>query len=145
MAKLLLANPQVDPTINFDSPFRSACHYRHLKIIELLLSDPRVDPECFDNGAIRYACYHVNILPFRNYLINVVCKYGHIEVVKLLLEDDRIDPSCNNNTSIYTAYRKQHYEIVKLLFNNEDVYSSLSKDDRQDYRTIIDMYEFNIK
>ena len=40
---------------------------------------------------------------------------GHIKTVKILLNDTRVHISSNNNKPILSAYKNNHYDIVKLI------------------------------
>lgn len=100
VVRILLENPQVDPTTDGNYPIRHAAENGHLEVVRLLLADPRVDPSAHYNFAFRYAAQNL-----------------HFEVATLLLTDPRVDPTGSNNSLFrYAVYLKQQ-NLVLFLFN----------------------------
>ena len=75
VVKLLLQDPKVDPSYQYNYAIIWASFNGHIEVVKLLLQDPRVDPSDQDNESIRLAS-----------------KYGYINIIKLLLQDPRVDP-----------------------------------------------------
>ena len=113
-AKLLLGNPNTDPSADDNSAITFASFNGHIEVVKLLLNDPRVDPAVSNNWAISWAS-----------------QFGHIEVVKLLLKDSRTNPATNSNYAIKMASNNDHIEVVKLLLN----------DPRVDWRVVNEEYK----
>ena len=86
IVKLLLSDPRVDPTTNYNYAIRFASEKGHLEVVKLLLSDHRVDPTAKNNESIRLAA-----------------KNGHDKVVSLLLADPRVDHTSKDNAEIYMS------------------------------------------
>jgi ankyrin repeat protein len=85
--RILLEDPSVDPTVNYDNAFIQACTNGHLECCKLLLKDRRIYPKiCNLNTGIILASIK-----------------GHDNIVKFLIEDERSDPSTCNNMAIREA------------------------------------------
>lgn len=106
--RLLLADPELDPSINNNGAIRGAATTAHPESVQLLLADPRVDPTANYNEAIREAA-----------------RLGRIETVQLLLQDPRVDPGAGDNEAIRLAARRDHHEIVRLLLADPRVNPSI--------------------
>ena len=133
--KLLLADPNFDPSANNGYPIRMASASKYPEIVKLLLADSRVDPSANDNSAIKWASKNNRIEVLKllladprvdpsadhNSAIQQASYYGHFEFVKLLLDDPRVDPSANDNYAIRWASRNGHTEVVKLLLSDPRV------------------------
>tara|TARA_B100000073_G_scaffold341533_1_gene343062 strand:- start:1311 stop:1730 length:420 start_codon:yes stop_codon:yes gene_type:complete len=110
--------------------------------VKLLLKNKKVDVSDEDNLAIELASTS-----------------GHFDIVKLLLDDKRVDPTDNRNWTIQSTYEKAYYDIlaslndkknfnifsfnnkyvniIKLLWRDERVKSSLKNDDNELYDKLI--------
>lgn len=109
--------------------------------VKSLLKNKKVDVSAEDNWAIELASTS-----------------GHFDIVKLLLDDKRVDPTDNRNWTIQSTYKKAYYDIldsvnkknfnifsfnneyvniIKLLWKDERVKSSLKNDDDELYEELI--------
>lgn len=113
--ELLLANPRIDPSADFDYGIRyevgffgdrrrAAATNGHLGVIQLLIRDPRVD------ASTR-----------KQYPIRVASEFGYDEIVRVLLMDSRVDPSAENDYALRRASKNGHVEVVKILYDRDAV------------------------
>lgn len=112
-----------------------------IKMVESLLKNKKVDVSAENNWAIELASTS-----------------GHFEMVKLLLNDKKVNPADNRNWTIQSTYKKAYYDIldslnkknfnifsfnneyvniIKLLWRDERVQSSLKNDDNELYNELI--------
>ncbi len=134
--KLLLNDPEVDPSAHNNWVIRLASRNGNTEVVRLLLNDKRVNPAAENNYAIRWASRNygrlevvrllladprVNPAAENNYAIRLASQYGHLEVVKLLLNDPRVDPAAVDNGAIRRASEYDHLEVVRLLLNDPRV------------------------
>ena len=141
IVKLLLKDKRVNLSVKNNYAIQASSLNGHVDIVKLLLKDKRVNPSVENNYAIRFASYN-----------------GHVDIVKLLLKDKRVDPSDNRNWAIQATYKKAYYKIfdsinnknfnifsfnneyvniIKLLWKDERVKSSLKNDDDELYDKLI--------
>ncbi|KAI8906952.1 ankyrin repeat-containing domain protein [Gorgonomyces haynaldii] len=132
MVFLLLSDPRLDPTIDFDYPLREACSHGHTETVKCLLQDARIDPAIDHNIGLRTACEQgwtsvVQILlkdtrvdpsDLKNMALRIACEQGHVDIVRLLLSDPRVDPTDQENNALQNACRNGHLSIVKLLLQD---------------------------
>jgi len=98
VAKRLLEEARVDPSVQNNHAVRLAAETGHTAIVALLLEDLRVDP--VDDS------------------ICLASRNGHEGVVKLLLQDSRVDPSVLNNAALCLAAHNGRTAVVKLLLQD---------------------------
>ena len=127
--------------MNFQNAFYNSIQNNDIQDIKSLLNHPKVDP-----------------CELNNWSIHLAVKVQSIEAVKLLLNDKRVDPSDNRNWAIQATYKKAYYKIfdsinnknfnifsfnneyvniIKLLWKDERVKSSLKNDDDELYDKLI--------
>jgi ankyrin repeat protein len=87
---LLLKDPHVNPSTDYNAAIRDASCNGHREIVEMLLKDNRVNPQANNNKALVYAI-----------------KNGHKEIVQMLLRSNRVYPSDKNNFA--------HYAMVSCM------------------------------
>jgi ankyrin repeat protein len=104
IVKLLLKEPDIDPSADYNYAIKWASSNNHVQVLRLLLNDGRANPGANMQLAIRLAC-----------------KYSHIESVALLLQDSRVDASVEYNQCIREAAMKGRNEIVEQLLQNNEV------------------------
>ena len=102
------------------SALRNAISNGHLNIVKLLLKDKRVDPSSY-----------INSLGILNASL-----YEHTKVVELLMKDKRIDPSVHKNKAIDYAFFKNRTDIIKLLWNDTRVKTTLENDNLALYNEV---------
>jgi len=133
--KLLLSDPNIDPSENDNEAIQKASRNGQFEIVKLLLSDSRVDPSANDNYPLKWAALlgdfeivklllsdpRVDPSEEDNFALMWAGINGHIEIVKLLLSDPRVDPSVGDNQAIREASNHGRYEIVKLLLSDPRV------------------------
>jgi hypothetical protein len=93
--KMLLEDPRIDPSADYNYSIRVASENGHTEIVEMLLHDPRVDPSAWNNYAIRNASEN-----------------GHTEIVEMLLKDSRVDASAYGFIAVKYMYFKREYDLV---------------------------------
>ncbi len=139
----LLKDPNVDPSINKNSPFKWAVYGGHLRTAELLLMDSRVNPGDDDNepfkiSVIRGDTMMVELLLkspkvdpsySKNFSIRIASNKGFVDIVKLLLKDPRVDPSDLDNEAIKEASKNGFMEIVELLLKDPRVDPSVNNNE----------------
>jgi ankyrin repeat protein len=127
--RILLQNPEVDPTADNNEALRYSSWKGHYEIVQLLLQDPRIDPSAHQNQALINAAVagrtnivelllqdpRVNPSDSKNAAIELASTNGHIDIVRLLLQNPRFTPTGNFNRAIYSAISKGYKDIV-LLF-----------------------------
>lgn len=106
IAKLLLEDPNVDPSEYNNQAIQEACKNGFLKIVNLLLSDPRVDPSDSNNSALELACKHNNL-----------------HIIDTLLEDQRVQISFD--ISCYSEEVQKKFQYVQIIYNAQE--SNLKK------------------
>ena len=102
--RYFLKHEKIDPSFNFNLPFRTVCSTGNVEIAKLLLKDHRVKPSDVDNNGLAQAIHRKNI-----------------ELVKLILNDRRTDLSFGNVILLETAYNKFHPKILKLIINHPQI------------------------
>jgi hypothetical protein len=95
----------VDPGIQEQIAFRTACSRGHLDLVQFLLQDPRVDPSAQSHFGLRVAADH-----------------GCLEIVKVLLQHGPID-SQSGFIAVCNACENGHTEIVKTFLQDSDIMS----------------------
>ena len=100
--------------------FINAVKTNNLSLVRLLLKDKIFKPYRFRSKAIQHAAFN-----------------GFIPMIKLLLSDKCLNPSLNDNYAIIVAYKKDHNEIVELLWQNKRVKDTLKKDNLDLYNKLI--------
>lgn len=102
LVKLLLKDPNVDPSTDYNYGICYASEDGYQEIVELLLKDPRIDPSARENKALCLACEN-----------------GYIEIVKLLLNDSRLYSSESLETAFFVCSLYGYVEILDLLFKEK--------------------------
>lgn len=105
----LLLDDRLDPSINNNAFFISACTFGQMGVVERLLQDKRVDPSDTNNKAIKTAS-----------------QLGFLEIVNRLLQDPRVDPATTGNMPIYQASASGHVDVVNRLLQDPRVDPSFS-------------------
>ncbi len=137
--KLLLKNREI--LMNIQNKFYTFIEQNDIENVKLFLKNKKIDVSAEDNWAIELASTN-----------------GHFDIVELLLNDKRVDPSDNRNWVIQATYKKAYYKIfdsinnknfnifsfnneyvniIKLLWKDERVKSSLKNDDDELYDKLI--------
>ena len=98
--------------------FRDAAVYGQFDVFKTLLQDKRI-PIYDLNASLCEASF-----------------YRHIEIIKLLLKDNRVNPCHQNNLAIRRAYKKNHTEVIKLLWNNKQIKNNLKNNDKEIYNQL---------
>jgi len=141
VARILLADPRVDPTSKNQSlnnyAIWCACIRGNVEAVRMLLG--RVDPTTDDNVCLRGVANAPEILESpeivrllladgradptskNNFAIRTASERGHKGIVRLLLADGRADPTVNNYISIRTALTIRYTEIVCLLLADKRI------------------------
>ena len=96
--KMLLRDPQVDPTYEKNTAFNLACRSGNMDIVKLFISDRRVDISGYDNAALLYATLN-----------------GHKDVVVALLSSVKFRHTQGVNLAIEIARQHGYPEIQELL------------------------------
>lgn len=119
------------------------------KLFIKLLDKKGIEPSRLNNKALINACKSnnlelVNIIinhnnsnteNYINALIESVIT-GNEELVKIFLSFDFIVPSMYNNDALYYAYNLKYYNIIKLLWNYEDVKNNIYINNKKIYQEI---------
>lgn len=107
LAVRVLLHIGVDPSLDDNQAFKSACSIGQAEVVKLLLADERVDPTADKNDALSQA----------------VLK-GRCEIVKLLLADKRVDPRIKHrdiSSVLVTACERGYEDMVELLLQDERI------------------------
>ena len=104
-----ILNKGVDPSIYNNIGILLACENGHIDIVKLLLQDKRVNPTDRVLPLVKFAA-------FLDYTIEDITTSHNEDEEKDILYTDCIDKS----------YENGHYDIVKLLLNDERVKNSLN-------------------
>jgi hypothetical protein len=94
----LLADPNFNPTNNFNEAFSEACWNDRLDVVKALVADQRIDP-AFD----------------RSLALLEASRDGAISVLAFLLALPGMDPSAQNNSAVKWASEGGHVSAVQLL------------------------------
>lgn len=108
--KLLISDPDMDPSIDYNEQLYNACDKRRFEVVKYLLENKKVDPS-------------VN----NNYIIKNIAVNNSIEMTKFLLEDKRVNPSVDNNIILKTVSKSGYIMIAKMIINS--VNFSITKSD----------------
>lgn len=136
IVKLLLNNPNVDPSTDNNYAIGMACGQCNIEMVKLLLKDSRVDPSVglgwLSNTIVSYEGLNDNVnklstkiikllLSFDNVFIGDnfvgICRYGTINMIKLFLQYPQTDPKIDNNFALKFAFNRGDIEIIKLLLD----------------------------
>lgn len=98
LAKELLRDENVDPSIRECTSLILASNNGHYDIVELLLKDNRIDPSCRNNKSLFFAS-----------------KNRHFGIVKKLLRDKRVDPLGKNTWVVKITDGFSPFQIIKEL------------------------------
>ncbi|KAI8622002.1 hypothetical protein BC830DRAFT_1076816 [Chytriomyces sp. MP71] len=98
ITSLLLAQPNVDPSISSQAPLLLATSMNRPMQLNLLLSCASVDPTFTESWVLRESC-----------------KNGFIHCVELLLQDGRCNASECDNQSLVDAVMNGHANVLHLL------------------------------
>ncbi|KAI9333820.1 hypothetical protein BDR26DRAFT_921151 [Obelidium mucronatum] len=98
--KLLLAQPQVNPSDEGNKALQLACYGQHSEIVQILLADPRLTLTKDE----AFSCLESTFL-------SISRRGERNQVFKFLLADDRVDPSDNNNALL--AFVLDHLENLR--------------------------------
>jgi hypothetical protein len=105
---------------NKQTTFYNAIQNNFIKEFNDLLHDERIDL-AFD----------------KNWAICIASDIGNIYMVKTLLLKKNVTPSDDDNWAIRHADRNEHKEIVKLLWQTEDVRKTLKNNDLKLYKKLV--------
>ena len=103
--------------------FNKAVRKSQKEIIKKLILEEDVDPSVDENFAIRHFIY-----------------INDYEMVNFFLKDKRVNAADKNSMSILLAIEKEYYDIVKLLWKNENVKKSLKNDNLDSYNYLTKKY-----
>jgi ankyrin repeat protein len=122
----------VNPSFSMDYPLRFASELGYEEIVKILLKDKRVRAHSLNNEALYLAALN-NRIQVVNLLLQhtkvdqstlfTACLQGHTTIVEMLVSDKSIDPSIHNNFCLKLAIRQGNKDLVKLLLNDDRVYS----------------------
>jgi len=135
LAKILLNDKRLDPSICHNEALITATEYDHLQMVKLLLTDVRVDPSDQADRSLILASTNGNYEIVRmlmedervnpansdNSAIQIASEKGFVDIVRLLLTDHRVDPSVRLNYPITYAAANGHLDVVKLLLTDSRV------------------------
>jgi nitrogen regulatory protein PII len=73
---------------------------------------------------------------YKFYAIGYAAQKGYLETFELLLNDKRAELTTWHNAAIRSAYERKHFNIVKILWKNEQVKATLKEDDNKLYKKL---------
>jgi hypothetical protein len=111
-------NPNLDNCIVIATTW--AIKNGHTVILDLLLNDPRTNDQNQFNISFKKA----------------VEAFSH-NILNSLFKNDNTNPSFDNNWAISYAYENNREDIVKLLWTQDKVKSTLKEDNLKLYRQLI--------
>lgn len=120
--KILLANPQVDPSTNNNYAIRWASYKGYIEIVKLLAADRRVDPSSLNNWGIWWAFLnnHFKVVEFLFELINInPINFTNGQIIKIddiyvLIDHGEIINWLSNGDCASADYAKEVY--LKWLY-----------------------------
>jgi len=148
MVRVLLANPNIDPSFNRNEPLRTAVMMGNTEVLKILLEDPRVTV-CGQNKhtLIRLAVSRSSkkmvkfilqlpdidpagvvedptITSTKKIMVNpttfdIAVSKGSLEIIRILLADKRTNAQYYTGYTIAIALRMNKLEIARSLMNDE--------------------------
>jgi ankyrin repeat protein len=119
--KLLLNDDRVNPSHERNYALLLSSQNGHFNIVELLLNNEHVyasSSDCFTS-------------------LSWAAANGHLNVVKLLLKKSKINPTKYNNKIILNILKNSQCEMIKLLWNDERIKTSLMEDNVVAYNKLV--------
>lgn len=135
IAKLLLSQPEINPSSHDNAALKAALRGYNYPLAELILTHPRFQPgvgqkhildwaivEVLDDAVV-YLLAHPAINPAHdnNTAICVAFDEGDLQICQLILADPRVDPSVDDNMLLREALESTSHERVKLLVTDPRV------------------------
>lgn len=93
----------------------------HLKVAKLIIEETKNIDLAVDN----------------NIAIRLASSCGRSRCVNFLLHRKEVDPTANNNQAVQNAYECGHHEVVRLLLKDKRVASSLTKEEKEEYKKML--------
>jgi hypothetical protein len=118
----------VDPSVQEQIAFRTACSRGHVELVRFLLQDPRIDPSAQSHFGLRVAADHgylpIVVALLQNGHVDThschiaicnACENGNTEVVRAFLQDPNVVAKARWSEILQYARRYRHQGIIRLL------------------------------
>lgn len=144
---LFLKDKNFDLFQNNEDPFLIAVENNYIDIVELLMNDNRIEPSYCGDEAFECAakCGFFTIIktllkdPKVNPTSSILYLIHNrdIEILKFIMKDNRANLTLYENFAIRTAFEKEYFEIVKILWNDKNIKKTLKNDNIELYNNLI--------